>query len=94
MIWFLAPTVSLCAQQYEVMKTQIPSVQTKLITGANQVDSWSRSTWEGALVNVKIVVTTNQVLLEALLHGFVQISSLALLILDEGKRAFTFAAGL
>lgn len=76
--------MSLCAQQYEVVKTQIPSIQTKLITGANMVDSWSRSTWDGALVNVKIVITTPQVLFDALTHGFVKISALALLILDEG----------
>lgn len=85
MIWFLAPTVALCAQQFEVVKLQIPSVQTKLITGAEKVDSWSSSTWDGALVNVKIVITTPQVLLDALVHGFVQISTLALLILDEGE---------
>lgn len=83
-IWFLAPTVPLCAQQFEVVETQIPSVHTKIITGAEMVDTWSKSTWNDALVNVKIVITTPQVLLDALLHGFVQISGLALLILDEG----------
>lgn len=71
------------------MKAQIPSVQTKIITGANQVDSWSGATWDGALVNVKIVITTHQVLLDALLHGFVQISSLALLVLDEGQQTLS-----
>lgn len=77
--------MSLCAQQFEVVIAQIPSVQTRIITGADKVDSWSGSTWDGALVNIKIVITTHQVLLDALLHGFVQISSLALLIFDEGE---------
>lgn len=84
-IWFLTPTVSLCAQQYEVVKTQIPQVQSKLITGADSVDSWKGVTWETALINVKIVITTHQVLLDALLHGFVNISTLALLVFDEGE---------
>lgn len=86
MIWFLAPTVPLCNQQFEVLKSQIPWVQEKVITGgANSVDSWSASTWETALINVKIVITTPQVLLDALLHGFVGISALALLVFDEGR---------
>ncbi|KAI7788663.1 RNase3 domain-containing protein [Diaporthe eres] len=83
MIWFLAPTVSLCDQQFGVIKTQIPSVLPKIVTGSDNLDSWSKSTWDSVLVNVKLVVTTHQVLLDALLHGFVQISSLALIIFDE-----------
>lgn len=83
-IWFLAPTVPLCTQQSEVLKAQIPWVQEKVITGSDSVDSWSASTWDTALINVKIVITTPQVLLDALLHGFVNISSLALLVFDEG----------
>ncbi|KAL1855798.1 Dicer-like protein 2 [Diaporthe australafricana] len=82
-IWFLAPTVSLCAQQFAVIKTQIPSILPKLVTGSDKVDSWSKTTWEAVLFNAKLVVTTHQVLLDALMHGFVQISSLALIIFDE-----------
>lgn len=91
LIWFLAPTVSLCDQQFGVIQTQIPSVLPKIITGSAAVDSWSNSTWEGVLVNVKLVVTTHQVLLDALLHGFVQMSSLALIIFDEGKKVFIYS---
>lgn len=49
------------------------------------VDSWSELTWDGALDNVSIVITTPQVLLDALLHSFVRMTSISLLILDEGK---------
>lgn len=84
-VWFLAPTVSLCDQQSKVVKDQVPWVQSKLVTGANNVDSWSAVTWEKALTNVKIIITTHQVLLDALIHGFVKISSLALLVFDEGR---------
>lgn len=73
------------------MKLQIPSVEPKIITGSDNLDSWSLSTWEGALVNVKIILTTPQVLLDALLHGFVRISSVALFVFDEGKNlVFSF----
>jgi hypothetical protein len=58
LIWFLAPTVALCDQQFRLIKSQIPSMLPKIVTGADKVDSWSRSTWEGVLVNVKLVVTT------------------------------------
>lgn len=67
------------------MKLQIPSVEPKIITGSDNLDSWSESTWQCALINVKIVITTPQVLLDALVHGFVRISSVALLIFDEGQ---------
>lgn len=72
------------------MKTQFPSIEPKLIVGSNKVDSWSGSTWEVALVNVKIVITTPQVLLDALIHGYVRISSLALLIFDEGNKVVLY----
>lgn len=66
MIWFLAPTVSLCAQQYEYIKTQIPSVQVKMLSGDDGVDRWTeQSLWNAVLKNVKIMVSTYQVLLDA-----------------------------
>ncbi|PSR90511.1 ATP-dependent helicase DCL-2 [Coniella lustricola] len=85
-IWFLAPTVELCSQQYRVVMAQIPSVQAKLITGSERVDVWSSSTWSTALINVKIIITTPQVLLDALLNAFIRMSSLALLVFDEVHR--------
>lgn len=71
------------------MKLQIPSVEPKIITGSDHLDSWSSATWRGVLVNVKIVITTPQVLLDALLHGFASISSIALLVFDEGVNSFS-----
>lgn len=60
-------------------------MQEKVITGSDNVDSWSPSTWDTILVNVKIVIATPKVLLDALLHGFVIISSIALIVFDEGR---------
>lgn len=45
----------------------------------------SKSTWETALSEIKVVVSTHQVLLDALGHGFIHISTLSLIIFDEGK---------
>ncbi|KAL0940927.1 dicer-like protein 2 [Colletotrichum truncatum] len=83
-VWFLAPTVSLCAQQFEVLKSQIPSVQIKFLSGDDNVDSWSdQSLWDAVLLNVRVVVSTYQVLLDALSHAFVRLDRLSLIVFDE-----------
>lgn len=84
-IWFLASTVALCEQQFKVITRQIPSVQVKLLIGDSNVDSWSsQGMWAEFLLNVKIVVSTYQILHDAISHGFVSLSSLALVVFDEG----------
>ncbi|OQU96383.1 hypothetical protein CLAIMM_02472 isoform 1 [Cladophialophora immunda] len=84
LVWFLAPTVALCTQQHEVMLSQLPAARTKLLLGADNVDRWSEQRiWDAALSGVQIVVSTHAVLLDALAHGFVQMTRLALLVFDE-----------
>ncbi|CAN9153372.1 unnamed protein product [Alternaria alternata] len=39
--------------------------------------------WDRVLLNVRVVISTHAVLLDALTHGFVKLSKLALLIFDE-----------
>ncbi|PHH72273.1 hypothetical protein CDD80_4653 [Ophiocordyceps camponoti-rufipedis] len=82
-IWFLAPTVSLCEQQYQVISNQIVSVRVKLLTGNDNVETWSESTWEAALDGTRIIITTYQVLLDALSNAFVSMDQLSLIIFDE-----------
>ena len=85
LIWFLAPTVSLCSQQFEYIESQISAVQVKFLSGADGVDRWTdQSLWDGVLSNVKIVVSTYQILMDALTHAFVKMESLAFIIFDEG----------
>jgi hypothetical protein len=49
------------------------------------VDSWStQKVWDAFLLNVRLVVSTYQVLLDALGHAFVKMGSLALIVFDEG----------
>ncbi|TVY20766.1 Dicer-like protein 2 [Lachnellula arida] len=84
MIWFLAPTVSLCFQQYEYIKKHIPSVQVKFLSGADNVDRWTDPQhWDVVLKNVKILVCTYQILLDALTHAFIKMDSLGLIVFDE-----------
>ncbi|KAK2625820.1 hypothetical protein QTJ16_005132 [Diplocarpon rosae] len=85
-IWFLAPTVALSAQQFGYISSQITSVQSKFLSGADGVDRWTaQSHWDAVLKNIKIVVSTYQILLDALTHGFVLMESLALIVFDEGN---------
>ncbi|KAK1481398.1 RNase3 domain-containing protein [Colletotrichum cuscutae] len=93
-VWFLAPTVSLCSQQFEVLKTQIPEVQIKFLSGDDNVDSWSdQQTWDAVLLNVRVVVSTYQILLDALSHAFVPMSRLSLIVFDEAHNCIGKSPG-
>jgi ERCC4-related helicase len=64
----------------------LPAVKARLLIGSDNVDRWSEQrTWDAALDNVRVVVSTYAVLADALGHGFIKMSQLALLIFDEGK---------
>ncbi|EQL02310.1 Dicer-like protein 2 [Ophiocordyceps sinensis CO18] len=82
-IWFLAPTVSLCGQQFNAISLQVTSTRIKLLTGNENVDTWNADTWGREMDDVRIVVSTYQVLLDALSNAFVSINRLALIIFDE-----------
>jgi ERCC4-related helicase len=86
LVWFLAPTVALTTQQFEAIKSQITSVQGRLLCGEDCVKTWSEQRiWDAMLQNIRFVVSTYQVLSDALKHGFVSIESLALIVFDEGR---------
>lgn len=86
LVWFLAPTVALATQQFGVIQSQITSVQAKLLCGEESVKTWSEQrVWDAMLHNIRIVVSTYQILLDALIHSFVSIDSLSLLVFDEGQ---------
>ncbi|CAK7275213.1 Dicer-like protein 2 [Sporothrix epigloea] len=83
-VWFLAPSVFLCYQQFYAISSQIPSVQGRLIAGDTDIKTWStQAVWDAALRNIRFVVATHDVLLEALKHGFVRMHSIPLLVFDE-----------
>jgi ERCC4-related helicase len=84
LVWFLAPTVTLCEQQSKVFQLHLPAYNLVYLSG-DEVERWSdQTTWDSVLNNARVVVSTHQVLLDALTHAFVRLSKLALLIFDEG----------
>ncbi|EUC27892.1 hypothetical protein COCCADRAFT_9637 [Bipolaris zeicola 26-R-13] len=84
LVWFLAPTVALCEQQYEVFQANLPGYSHLLLCGRD-VELWTtQSAWNEVFQhNVRIVISTHQILLDALTHGFMSLQKLALLIFDE-----------
>jgi RecG-like helicase len=86
LLWLLAPTVALCTQQHASILANLPAVHTKLLIGSDNVHRWSEQhIWDAVLANVQVIVSTHAVLADALAHGFVKMSQLALLIYDEGE---------
>lgn len=66
------------------ISTQLPAFQARVLSGADNVKFWTEQwTWDDILRGIRIVVSTHQVLLEALEHGFIRMSKLALLVFDE-----------
>lgn len=85
LVWFTTPTVALAEQQHRVLSTQLPGFQTRLLSGADGVEHWStQKIWDDILFNIRIVVSTPQVLLDALSNGFLSMRRIALLVFDEG----------
>lgn len=88
LIWFLTPTVALAEQQYAVISKQLPLYQSRLLLGSDNVHHWStQNIWDKILLNIRIVISTPQVLLDAMCHGFVKLTGLSLLVFDEGECA-------
>lgn len=87
-VWFLAPKVVLCEQQHLVLKRQLSAYQHLFLCGADGVDKWStQHLWDAVLKNVRVVCSTPRVLLDALDHGFVKLTCIALLVIDEAHGA-------
>lgn len=85
-VWLLAPTVELCIQQHRVLSAALSAYSHCSLTSSDNVDRWSEQRiWDAALDQHRIVVSTHAVLADALRHGFVRISELALLVFDEGE---------
>jgi ERCC4-related helicase len=86
--WFVAPTVALARQQQAVIAAHLP-VSVGLISGANEPDQWTdRELWCRVLNTHRIVVSTPDVLLSALRHGYVHLGAdVGLLVFDEAHHA-------
>lgn len=84
LVWFCVPTVALAIQQHKAISMQLPAFQARVLSGADNVDFWTEQwIWDDVLRGIRIVVSTHQVLLDALIHGFVRMRQLALMVFDE-----------
>ncbi|KAM0425209.1 hypothetical protein ACHAPT_009526 [Fusarium lateritium] len=92
-IWFLGKTVSLCEQQFKVIQKQTPSVCMKLLTGQLNIDAWSPEVWPKILGGTRIIVSTFEILHDALTHAFVKMDMLALIVFDEVHNCVKRSAG-
>ncbi|KAI0087899.1 P-loop containing nucleoside triphosphate hydrolase protein [Irpex rosettiformis] len=86
--WFSAPTVALIEQQRDVIASAIP-VPVGLISGASEPDQWrDADLWTKILTSYRIVVSTPQILLDALRHGYINLGAhISLLVFDEAHHA-------
>ncbi|KAI0771427.1 P-loop containing nucleoside triphosphate hydrolase protein [Irpex lacteus] len=86
--WFLAPTVALIEQQKDVIASSIP-VPVGFISGASEPDQWrDADLWTRVLTSYKIVVSTPQILLDALRHGYISLGAhISLMVFDEAHHA-------
>lgn len=86
--WFLVPTVALAQQQQTVIATHVP-VPVGLISGVNEPDQWKDpALWRRVLDSYRIIVSTPDVLLNALRHGYVHLGrDIGFLVFDEAHHA-------
>ena len=69
-----------------MFKSNLPGFGIQLLSGSDNIDHWTeQSIWDAVLYNVRIVLSTHQVLVDALTHAFIRMNGIALLIFDEGK---------
>ncbi|KAG8214301.1 hypothetical protein J3R82DRAFT_7412 [Butyriboletus roseoflavus] len=85
--WFIAPTVALCEQQRDVIQKAIGSVG--IIHGGLEPKQWNDpNLWKDVLGKNRVIVSTPQVLLDALSHGYIDLGrEIGLLIFDEAHHA-------
>ncbi|KAK0758142.1 hypothetical protein N5P37_009443 [Trichoderma harzianum] len=82
-IWFIAPTISLCSQQHDVLKLHIPTVSMMMLAGASNINAWGPDIWSTLLDTARVVISTPQILLDALDHAYITMNHLALIVFDE-----------
>ncbi|CAK9137646.1 unnamed protein product [Ilex paraguariensis] len=86
LIIFLAPTVHLVHQQFEVIKVNT-NLHVGEYYGAKGVDEWNIMSWEKEINEHDVLVMTPQILLDALRKAFLRFEIVCFIIIDECHRA-------
>lgn len=84
----VSPKVALCQQQYEVLKNILPC-GVDYISGGKEPDKWTNPLlWKNIVSVNQVIVSTHQVLLDALRHAYLNLGlDIGLLIFDEAHHA-------
>lgn len=70
-------------------------MQTRLLQGNDGVKKWEdQCLWDAVLKNVRVVVSTYKILLDALANDFVKLERISLLIFDEGRNRFHYQSSI
>lgn len=85
-IIFLAPTVHLVHQQFNVIKVHT-DFEVAEYYGAMGVDDWNMNRWDKETSERDVLVMTPQILLDALRKAYFRLGSVCLMIIDECHRA-------
>ncbi|CAB3384990.1 Hypothetical predicted protein [Cloeon dipterum] len=85
-IFFVASMVALVTQQYTVIQRQSPFT-VAMFNGAMNVDSWTKEFWLQQLESNEILVMGTQILLNILDKGYLKMSDISLLVIDECHHA-------
>lgn len=84
--FFLVPTVPLVVQQQKAIKDQT-DLRVGGYVGDMNVDNWSAEHWNSEFVQSQVLVMTPDVFRLIVQHGFLALSRVNLLVLDECHRA-------
>ena len=87
-VCFFAPKVALATQQYTVLSGQLPEARVKLFYGdMTDIDNWRGEKWTEELETADVIVSTPQVFLDVLRHGFWPMRRVSLLVFDEAHHS-------
>ena len=78
----------MCEQQKHVVAAHIP-VSVGIVSGANEPDQWKNaSLWDRVIRSHRIMISTPQVFLDALRHGYISLGrDISLMVFDEAHHA-------
>ena len=85
--FFLVNSVNLVFQQSNVLECGLGGHSVEGICGATGPSLWDRKSWKAYFDNNMVIVCTAAVLVDCLMHSFINMSRINLLIFDEAHHA-------